>query len=320
MSSTQDLLKQQFPQLKFKNDFVLGPVTYFKIGGPAEVYLELDDLEIVRQVVNFCRTELIPLTMLGGASNVVVADEGIKGLVLHLTNTAVELSEDEFEGKRVVLAGAGIKTALLVSQTVDLGFQGLEYFLGVPGTLGGATYNNAHYLSDLVGEHIYRVEIINSHGEFEWLTNDQCEFGYDRSRFQKTKEIITRVEFILAAGDRETSQAKIKEATLYRAQTQPLGMPSSGCIFQNAPNTPDLQQRFPQFADKKFVPGGFLIDQAGLKGTREGEIEVSQKHAAFFVNHGQGTARDVQTLVDKVKSSVKAQFGVELHEEVFYLH
>jgi UDP-N-acetylmuramate dehydrogenase len=319
MSSTQELLRQQFPQLKFKPDFILGPSTYFKIGGPAEVYLELDDLELVRQVVTFCRAEQIPLTLLGGASNVIVADEGVKGVVLHLTNTAVELTDEEVEGKRVIRAGAGIKTALLVSQTVDLGFQGLEYFLGVPGTLGGATYNNAHYLSDLVGEHIHRVEIINAAGEFEWLANQNCEFGYDRSRFQKTKEVITRVELALLPGDREASQAKIKEATLYRAQTQPLGMPSSGCIFQNTPNTPELKQRFPQFADKEFVPGGFLIDQAGLKGSREGEIEVSHKHAAFFVNHGQGTARDVQTLIAKVKASVKSQFGVELHEEVFYL-
>ncbi len=319
MSSTQDLLRQQFPHLKFKPDLVLGPLTYFKIGGPAEVYLELDDLETVRSVVLFCRQEQISVTMLGGASNVVVADEGIKGLVLHLINTQVELTDQELDGKRVIRAGAGIKTALLVSQTVDLGFQGLEYFLGVPGTLGGATYNNAHYLSDLVGEHIHRVEIINSHGEFEWLTNDQCEFGYDSSRFQKTKEIITRVEFVLMPGDRDASQAKIKEATIYRAQSQPLGMPSSGCIFQNTPNTPELRQLFPQFVSKEFVPGGFLIDQAGLKGTRENEIEVSQKHAAFFVNHGQGSAHDVQTLIAKVKQTVKEKFNVDLHEEVFYL-
>ncbi len=319
MSATQDLFRQQFPRLKSKTDFVLAPLTYFKIGGPAELYVELDNVEDIRSVVNFCRVELIPLTILGGASNVVVADEGVKGVVLHPTNNQVELTDQELEGKRVVRAGVGVKTALLVSQTVDWGFKGLEYFLGVPGTLGGATYNNAHYLADLVGQHIHQVEVVNTHGELEWLSRDQCEFGYDSSRFQKTKEVITRVEFALAAGDRETSQALIKEATVYRAQTQPLGLPSSGCIFQNAPNTPELKQRFPQFADKRFVPGGFLIDQAGLKNTREGDIEVSEKHAAFFVNRGSGTAADVKKLVEKVKSSVKAQLGVELHEEVFYI-
>lgn len=319
MSATQDLFRQQFPQLSFKADFILAPLTYFKIGGPAEVYLELDNVEDIRQVVNFCRTEQLPLTILGGASNVIVADEGVKGVVLHPINNQVELTDQEVESKRIVRAGAGIKTALLVSQTVDWGLQGLEYFLGVPGTLGGATYNNAHYLSDLVGQHIHQVEIVNNRGELEWLTNAQSEFGYDQSRFQTTKEVITRVELALAPGNREASQALIKEATLYRAQTQPLGLPSSGCIFQNAPNTPDLQQRFPRFADKQFVPGGFLIDQAGLKGTREGDVEVSDKHAAFFVNRGTGTAADVRKLVEKVKSSVKDQFGVELHEEVFYI-
>jgi UDP-N-acetylmuramate dehydrogenase len=189
----------------------------------------------------------------------------------------------------------------------------------VPGTLGGAVYNNAHYLSDLISEHINRVLVIDRQGQEKWLSKAECDFKYDYSRFQKTKEIILAAEFSLSLGNPQESQARIREATLYRAQTQPLGMPSSGCIFQNVPNDPNLQKLFPQFAERSHVPGGFLIDQAGLKGERVGDVEVSQKHAAFFVNHGTGTSEQVEELVTKVKQRVKAKYGVELHEEVFYL-
>lgn len=314
MDSLAHQLKTALPQLPLQFDYPLAQQTYFKVGGPAEFYVELADRDQLIKLVSYCFTQQIPLTILGGGSNVIVADEGIKGVVLKLTNDHFELIDET-----TVRAGAGIKTALLVRQTVDRGLTGLEYFLGVPGNLGGAVYNNAHYLATLISEHISRVEVINEQGEVQWLTKEDCQFAYDSSRFQQTKEVILQVEFTLSKGDLAESQAKIKQATVYRAETQPLGMPSSGCIFQNTPNTAELQQLFPQFADKEFVPGGFLIDQAGLKGVKEGDIEVSDKHAAFFVNHGQGKAADIKKLIDRVKTTVADKFGVMLQEEVFWL-
>ena len=217
------------------------------------------------------------------------------------------------------LVGAGAKTSLFVKATVDHGYTGLEYFLGVPGSLGGAIYNNAHYLEDLIGRHVSRVEVLTESGDFMWLDHQECEFEYDSSRFQRTKEIIYQVEFVLEKGTKEESLELIKKATEYRAKTQPLGLPSSGCIFQNVPNNPELREQFPQFKDRLHVPGGFLIDQAGLKGMKEGDIEVSEKHAAFFVNNGHGTANQVKKLINRVKSIVKEKFSVELKEEVFWL-
>jgi len=207
----------------------------------------------------------------------------------------------------------------VVAETIKYGLTGLEYFLGVPGTVGGAVLNNAHYLSDLISQHVKRVRIITADDKVEWLQASECEFGYDHSRFQKSGEIILGVEFLLRPGDAATSQQLITKATQYRATTQPLGLPSSGCIFQNTPNTPHLQELFPQFADITHVPGGFLIDQAGLKGERRGDLEVSHKHAAFIVNHGGGTAHELKALIAHVKDTVKNKFGVELHEEVFFL-
>jgi len=314
MSNLTSLLTQHFPQLNWQLSYPLAPLSYFKLGGSAEAYLELAELEPLQSLVKFCHQRRIKLTVIGGASNIIVADEGVTGIVLHLLNT------DSAQIGSGVSAGAGLKMPLLVSKSIALGFTGLEYFLGVPGTLGGAIYNNAHYLSHLIGNYVTRVQVINRvTGKAQWLTHEECQFEYDHSRFQKSQEIIFRVEFELDRGDKTTSQALIKEATEYRAQTQPLGEASSGCIFQNVPNSPELRKRFPQFSESSHVPGGFLIDQAGMKGEMVGQLEVSHKHAAFMINHGGGTTADLGKLIAKVKSSVKAQFGVELEEEVFYL-
>ncbi len=314
MTDLPKTLGEQFADFPWQFAYQLAPQTYFKVGGPAEAYVELSDEQQILQLVKFCRENNVPLTILGGGSNIIVSDQGIQGVVLKLTNDEFELVDDN-----TVRVGAGLKTALLVRKAVDAGLTGLEFFLGVPGNVGGAVYNNAHYLEDLMGEHISRVKIIDEQGRVSWLTNEECRFGYDRSRFQQTKEVILQVEFSLQKGSLEESQEKIRQATVYRAETQPLGVPSSGCIFQNTPNTPELKERFPQFADREFVPGGFLIDQAGLKGAREGDIVVSDKHAAFFVNTGQGKAADIQKLINHVKSTVEEKFGVKLKEEVFWL-
>ncbi len=318
MNTLASVLKQQFPNFVFQFNYPLAAKTYFKVGGPAEVYLELKDKEQIVEFVRFCQTQKIKLTILGGASNVIVADEGISGVVLHLTNNNFAVLEQERDKTRV-LAGSGIKMALLVQQTVGVGLAGLEYFLGVPGTLGGAVVNNAHYMQDLIGKYISRVEVINQQGDVKWLNHKECDFAYDNSRFQTIGVVILQVEFLLNQGDRHISQNLIQKATVYRAQTQPLGVPSSGCIFKNVANNDHLRQIFPQFKDKQFVPGGFLIDQAGLKGVKVGDVEVSQKHAAFVINPGGGTAAQIKELVALIKQTVKQKFKVELEEEVFYL-
>lgn len=323
MSSTINLrasLTSNLPGFNFQFNHPLAPLTYFKIGGPAEAYIKLSNREKIIKLVKFCQSEKIKLTILGGASNVVIADEGIKGLVLHLAHDQISFTnQSKSSDKKIVVAETGIKTATLVRKTIDNGLTGLEYFLGVPGTLGGAVYNNSHYLSDLISEYISRVEIINPSGMAQWLDNSECDFEYDQSRFQQTKEVILTVEFALPLGNKDKSMEKIKEATVYRATTQPLGVPSSGCVFRNTPATPELIKLFPQFSQKSHISCGFLIDQAGLKNKTIGGVKISPKHAAFFVNTGTGTSRDFKELVKIVKAEIKEKFGVQLKEEIFYL-
>lgn len=326
MTQSQKKLTTAFANLNLKLNEPLAPKTYFKIGGPAEVFWEANQEDDLLAILDFCRQENIQVTVLGGGSNVIVDDKGVVGLVVHPkfnhftpTETKVDDPQEPGQDRFVVKAGSGLKTALLVSKTTTLGLTGLEYFLGVPGTVGGAIYNNSHYLDDLIGEYLHRVKIVNERNNLEWLRREDCRFGYDYSRFQETQEIIIEVEFALPKGDKRESAKKIKKATEYRARTQPLGPPSSGCIFQNVPNSSRLRKLFPDFKDKAHVPGGYIIDQAGLKGTRVGGVHVSQKHAAWFINDGHATSEDVKKLIEKIKHVVKERFGIDLQEEVFYL-
>jgi UDP-N-acetylmuramate dehydrogenase len=318
MTKLQEKIKSHFPHLNLQFDFMLSKITYFKVGGPAEVFVELKEEQELIDLLSFCRENKIKHLIIGGASNVIVADDAIKGIVIKYINSDISkvIEDDNFS---IIEANSGIKMPILVSTTVKWGLTGLELFLGVPGMLGGAIYNNAHYLSDLISEHVYSVKVLDCDGKVIWVSAENCGFRYDHSRFQNSGEIIMAARFKLKHGDPAESQELIKKATEYRAKTQPLGMPSSGCIFQNVPNNDQLKKQFPQFVEKEFVPSGFLIDQAGLKNSKQGNIEVSDKHAAFMVNLGGGTTNDLRKLIHKVKDKVKEKFGVELKEEVFYI-
>jgi UDP-N-acetylmuramate dehydrogenase len=320
MNELQQLIYTKFAQFSPQFDVPLAPVTYMKIGGPAEVLLDLKKRQDIIDVVTFCQQNSIHYTIFGGASNVIVVDEGIKGVVICVSNEEYQVLPQQLDGgTKLVQVGAGHKTALFVRQTIEDGLQGLEYFLGVPGKLGGAIYNNAHYANQLIGQYIRRVEVIKSTGEVAWMTNAECQFAYDYSIFHYTHDVILQAEFMLMPGNKEQSLQLIKEATVYRSETQPIGQPSSGCYFRNVVNTPDLQRQFPEFAERREFPSAFLIDQAGLKNQQVGGVRVSEKHAAFFVNDGTGTSNDVRQLAEIVKSRVLEQYGVELKEEVFFL-
>jgi len=319
MTSLQTQIQTDLAQFYPEFDRVLAPLTYFKIGGLAEVYFDLKSRAALIEVIQWCLSHHSHFILLGGASNVIVNSEGIPGVVIRTSNQEYELLPSPDKKTGVIRVGGGYKTSLFVRRTIDDGFGGLEYFLGVPGRVGGAVYNNAHYLSNLIGTHIIRVEVISATGEVHWISHQDCDFSYDHSRFHTSDEVIVQAEFGLAQADQVNSLELVKAATLYRAQTQPLGEPSSGCYFRNTPNTPTLRARFPQFAARSECPAAFLIDQAGLKGTTVGGIAVSHKHAAFFINTGAGTSQEVSQLAEIVKRSVRDQFGVELKEEVFFL-
>lgn len=324
-------LSAAFPELVFEQDVLLAPFTYMKVGGPAEVLWKAKDTTSLQKVLLWMSEKAsdVPVTLLGGASNVVITDKGLKGLVIMNLCDAVEVILEEkrkslygtsFErlnrpADGYLLAETGLKTALLVRAALDAELAGLEPFLGVPGTVGGAIFNNSHYTNELIGTYVEAVEVI-SQGKVIWLSQAECEFMYDHSRFHTTHEPILRVVFALAAGQKEASFALIQSATLKRATTQPLGTANSGCMFKNAQLS--LEQQI-AYDGKETLSAGWLIDQAGLKGERVGGAVISQKHANFIINEGTATFEDVSALVKRVQEVVKEKFGIQLEREVFFI-
>lgn len=307
----------------------LAPFTYMKIGGPAEVAWEAHDLDLLTEVIRFCQDSGIRWTILGGASNVVIDDAGLSGLVIINRCDAMEVlpqaaalsllpvpMQGLVSQDSVVLCQSGQKTALLVGFSVEQGFTGLEPFLGVPGTLGGAIFNNSHYTQELIGTYVVAVEVLDSQGNRVWLSQAECEFGYDISRFHQSGEVILQVMFGLQKGDKAASQEIIREATVKRATTQPLGTANSGCMFRNVQVPPEKQS---DYDGKTQLSAGWLIDQAGLKNLQVGGAVISNVHANFVVNTGTASSQDVRNLVKLVQEKIREKYQVELVPEVFFL-
>jgi UDP-N-acetylmuramate dehydrogenase len=199
----------------------------------------------------------------------------------------------------------------LVRWTVQRGIAGLEAWAGTPGTVGGAIFGNAHFGGRLIGELVESVRLAGAEGETRDLSRDEMEFGYDRSRLQRTGEVLLSAVFHVSAGDPASLRDVARQSLAYRKKTQPLDTPSAGCIFQN-PDRAQVPADIPASA-------GALVDRAGLKGTVRGDARVSPTHGNFIVNDGHATAADIRGLIDLCRSQVTERFGVTLDEEIVYV-
>lgn len=307
------------PLNNVKNNEPLSLHTSIKIGGPAKYYSEALNKE---DLINAVRTALqlkIPYFVLGGGTNVLFKDGGFDGLVIR--NKAQAISIQGFKGKiqkgqlnlnEIILeAESGATINQLVRYTIEESLQGLEYFLGQPGTVGGSVYNNSHWKGNLIGDCTISAEIINSNGEAEEVAKNYFKFGYDQSILQKTKETVLSVKFKLVKGNKDTLWQVANETLAYRKETQP-AFPSLGCTFQNINKSDAMRLATPNLT----CSAGYLIDAAGLKGKAIGGAQISEKHANFILNTGNATSSDVLSLIKLIKFKVVEKFGVTLKEEI----
>ena len=287
----------------------LGPFTTFGIGGPADWFLDVTTADEVVTAVRAAAEDAVPLVVLGGGSNVLVSDQGVRGLVLRPRTTRIER-----ESEHLVRADAGVTINGLVRWSILGGLGGLEAWAGTPGSVGGALVGNAHWAGRLISEHVKSVTLLTREGAVFVVPAERMEFDYDRSRVQHTGEIVLSATFRLAPGQHpDALRAAARAALLHRKHTQPLRLPSAGCIFQNpAPGIDAVPDGIPWSA-------GALIDRAGLKGRAVGAARVSPIHANFIVNEGGATARDVRALIEVCRDEVRRQFGVLLRDEIVYL-
>jgi UDP-N-acetylmuramate dehydrogenase len=286
----------------------LAPLTTFKVGGPADWLIDASGAETVRRALITARRFGVPVTLLGGGSNVLIADAGIRGIVIRVRGGEVRSTTSG-----IVRADAGVTINGLVRWTINHGLAGLEAWAGTPGTVGGAIHGNAHFQGRNIGDLVERVIVVTGDGEKLEVPATEMEFGYDSSRLQRTGEKALAADFRVATGDSAALRAIARASLAYRKRTQPLESPSAGCIFQN-PNP--ASDRLP---DGVPFSAGALVDRAGLKGAREGCAQVSTTHANFIVNEGGASARDIRKLIERCKQAVRDRFGVELREEIVYL-
>ena len=287
----------------------LAPLTTFQVGGPADVLAEVRTSAELASVVRIARRHRVPTTLLGGGSNVLVADGGVRGLVIRSRGGDIGQPEE-----RLVRADAGVTINGLVRWTISHGLGGLQAWAGTPGTVGGAVWGNAHFGGRLIGERVAAVGLLASDGSTIRLPTGAMEFGYDASRIQWTGEVALWVDFqVTPGGDPAALRLAARQSLAFRKRTQPLHRPSAGCVFRNPdPERDGLPAGVPASA-------GALIDSAGLKGRRIGGALVSETHGNFIVNAGGATAADIRALVRLCRETVAARFGVSLREEITYV-
>jgi UDP-N-acetylmuramate dehydrogenase len=283
----------------------LSPLTTFKVGGPADWLLDVRTGTELRLAVTLAHEAGIAVTVLGGGSNVLVADRGVRGLVLRVHGGDVVRLDDA-----LIRADAGVTINGLVRWTLIRGIGGVEAWAGTPGTVGGAVFGNAHFKGRLISDLLARVTLVTAAGTIADVPAAEMEFGYDYSRLHRTREIVVSADFRVTAGEPAALRRIARESLAFRKRTQPLESASAGCIFQN----PDpARDRVPHGIPPS---AGALVDRAGLKGAREGKARVSTTHANFIVNEGGATAADIRSLIERCKREVRDRFGVELREEI----
>jgi UDP-N-acetylmuramate dehydrogenase len=287
----------------------LAPLTTFRVGGRADWLVETRSSAELVAALRLANQLGIRATILGGGSNVLVSDAGVRGLVIRPRG-----GEIAAVGGDRVRADSAVTINGLVRWTINRGFAGLEAWAGTPGTVGGAIYGNAHFAGRSIGDIVDRVRVATRVGEESALSAASMEFAYDRSRLQRSAEILLSADFRVGRGDPHVLRATAKESLAYRKRTQPLETPSAGCIFQNP--DPARGDRVP---DGIPWSAGALVDRAGLKGAVAGGARVSPTHANFIVNDGTATAGDIRALIERCRTAVRERFGVELREEIVYL-
>ena len=267
--------------------------TSFKIGGPADVLVEPADVDDVRRLVAQARKARIPLFVVGG-TNLLVRDGGIRGIVVNLS----KLRGIREEAGAVLYAEGGVGMPTLIGYAIRRSLAGLEWAAGIPGTVGGCLVMNAGTRLGEMKDAVKAVRIVTMNGEITDLPAASIRFDYRRAHLPKG--IVVGVWLQLRQGLRADIARIVKDYLHYRKDTQPLAMPSAGCVFKNPPRD----------------SAGRLLEAAGLKGMRIGDAEVSTKHGNFIVNRGHASATDVISLIRKVRRMIKQKTGVQLNLEL----
>lgn len=278
-----------------QRDKPLAELTWLKVGGAAEHFIQPRNADELVQVVRCCYENDLPVHVLGDGSNLLVSDAGVKGVVIQVAGEV--FSQTEVDGT-TIRSGSGALLSHLISESVKAGLAGLETLAGIPGTVGGALRGNAGGRAGDIGQFVQSVKVVTVKGEEFTRTEDELSFGYRHSSINEL--VVLEGTFQLAADDPDEITRRLRKLWIMKKATQPLTFQSAGCIFKNP----------------RGLSAGALIEQAGLKGARAGGAEISDKHANFIVTDEDAKSADVLELIETAQAKVAEQFGVDLELEI----
>ncbi len=292
------ILELEISEEKILFDEPMSKHTTFKVGGPAECYIKIDDIKDLRNILKFAKNNDIKITVLGNGSNVLVLDKGIEGIVLNIRFNKMEMLN--FDGKIYANIGAGVKISIFGHLLLKNEITGFEELSGIPGTIGGAVRMNAGAHGKEFKDIVNTVTCMDYDGNIKQFENKDMEFDYRRSMLKDKKYIVLEVGMQFEKGTEKDIRQKMEEYATYRKEKQPIEYPSAGSTFK----------RGSDYITAK------LIDEAGLKGFSIGGAEVSEKHAGFIINKGNATAKDILELIEYVRNKVYEKYSKEIELEI----
>lgn len=292
------MVKQEELEQKIIFDEPMKKHTSFKIGGTADYFFKATTLEELQNIIKFAKIKELPITIIGNGSNLLVTDKGIRGLVIKIDIKKLKIEKkDEFA---VIEVGAGNKLMALATKMKDEELSGLEGLSGIPGSVGGAIVMNAGAYGKEMKDIVLSTTCMDKNGKLYTFSNEEQEFSYRNSIFQKKDYIIIETKLKLEYGKKDEIQKKMEEYFKSRKEKQPIEYPSAGSSFKR----------------QEGIITAKLIDDVGLKGYKIGGAQVSEKHAGFIVNYNNATATDVINLINYIKEKVYSKYGIKIEEEI----
>ena len=287
---------------KLKQNVVLANYTYFKIGGPCDFFFEAKRIEDLIDVILLAKELNIKYFILGEGSNLLVSDKGFRGLMIKNSCRRSEVNKNK------IMAQSGVKLKDLVNMSTSNSLTGMEFCVGIPGTVGGAVCGNAGAFGHSIGEFLQEAVLLTKNGEIKIVDKDYFDFDYRKSKLKKTDDILLSAAFNLKKGKKERINLKLYNNLTERNKRLPKRRNSAGCFFKNI------------IADNgNKISAGLLLDQVNAKKLRVGDAAVFNKHANVLINKGEAKAKEVKELARIIKGRVKRRFGVKLEEEVVFL-
>ncbi len=312
-----------FPAIQ--KDISLENYNSFRVKCRARFFFEAKKEKDLIEITTFAKKEKIPFFILGGGTNVLFLFKEYKGIIIKPNLKNISLTETSTKKEVKVKAGAGLLLSKLVAFSKEHNLSGLEWAIGIPGTIGGALYDNSGAFGKSIGDIVSLVKCFDLKKEkIIFLKNKECFFNYKDSIFKRNRNlIILSLEIRLKKDKKEKIEQEINRNLRYRIKNHPLKHPSAGSIFKNflikdLKNTSKIRNILEEFRSKKkeFLPTAYLIDKLGLKGFKSGGAEISEKHANFIINKGNAQGKDIEKLILMIRKKVKEKYGLDLEEEI----